>query len=178
LRPAALFQDLLSLRSQEQYDDEHAKLFCRGTKRIAFDMAVSAGSRTTRQHIVAAVSEAALTNRSTNTGWARNRSSYIKDTQMFNLRSLSLSAALGLAVLGVSGGVSSANAQSVQPRPATGFSRVYTELGNLLPTPREATSRPAQNGDLLTVPTAKWGNVEISRKVGDCGLSCRSGSAE
>jgi hypothetical protein len=55
---------------------------------------------------------------------------------------------------------------------------VFAELSSLLPTPREATSRPAQTGDLVTIPTAKWGDVTISRKVGDCGLDCRVGIAQ
>jgi hypothetical protein len=97
---------------------------------------------------------------------------------MSNLRSLSISATLALAVLGMSGGLTSADAQSAQPRPASGLSRVFAELSSLLPTPREATSRPAQTGDLVTIPTAKWGDVTISRKVGDCGLDCRVGIAQ
>ena len=97
---------------------------------------------------------------------------------MFNLRSLSISAALALSVLGALGGVSSASAQSTQPQPASGFSRVFAQLDSLLPAPQEAKSKPAQNPDLLTAPTAKWGNVEISRQVGNCGLKCQAGIAE
>jgi hypothetical protein len=102
----------------------------------------------------------------------------MKETEMFNLRSLSISAALALSVLGTSSGLSSANAQVTQPQPASGFSRVFAQLVSLLPAPQEAKSKPARNPDLVTAPTAKWGNVEISRQVGDCGLNCRAGIAE
>ena len=97
---------------------------------------------------------------------------------MSNLRSLSISAALALAIVGLSGGLSSADAQSAQPQPVSGFSRVFAQLGNLLPTQHEAASRPAQTGDLARVPTARWGDVTVSHKIGDCGLNCRVGIAE